>query len=326
MSYVSNSQKLSINSSGIISASNVPQTSASSLITDLGSNNFRVNFSRRIIKQLSSSDFTLVGCTISSIVNDNQSALVTFSLTPTAQNYSVTLIADSLGEFSASNTVALSDAATVTLNSGTALAVDTVRFTATFNYPITQTLTSSIVSVSTGAVSNFSKAVDNLSVTFDVTTASSSFTAQINAVSGVIKQSNLVTKNATNYWYSSAFNVNANTSGGAPGGSVVLRTIGLTCDLVIGANYNGIQIYNSDENFTVNGVYFGVGNYNSSTANWVVNVTKLTTGVFSSTFPAITNPPAGNNTFAYGANSYSFGASGGVYTSSVLAKIRTLGY
>jgi hypothetical protein len=322
MSYKSNQEKMVIDSSGIVES--VASATASTLITDLGSNNFRVNFSSRIIKQLTSADFQLVGCTIGSIVNNNQNALVTFSLTPTAASYSVKVISDVLSEFSESNTVSLTDIAIVSLNSGVAQEVDRVRFTATFNYPVTQTLTSSMVSASSGTVTNFSKAVDNLSVTFDVTTTASSFTVKTLAVSGATKESNLVSKSATNYWYSQSFDTAADNT--PVNISFTFKTIGLAVDLVKSGTQNGyIMDVDTYPSFNGVGLYYpnnfvpsatvGIYNDNEKMGGPLLLVTNSQT------------PPAGTYLVTTSQTIYEIDFPAGTnFTGQFLGKLRTLGY
>ena len=316
MSYKSNQEKMVIDSSGIVES--VASTTASTLITDLGSNNFRVNFSSRIIKQLTSADFELVGCTIGSIVNNNQDALVTFSLTATAASYSVKVISDSLNEFSESNTVSLTDIATVSLNSGVAQEVDRVRFTATFNYPVTQTLTSSMVSVSSGTVTNFSKAVDNLSVTFDVTTTASSFTVKTLAVSGATKESNLVSKSATNYWYSQSFN--ANMYNGASSLTFSFKTIGNPLEYSKVGALSNVYLVDSNSDPKLNSIYQNLLRDNVST-NWADNqyVAVVRT-------PSNQTIPAGTYTFLTTQDEFQVYQNNSPYYGNFTVRLRTLGY
>lgn len=316
MSYKSNQEKMIVDSNGIVES--VAAGTASTLITDLGSNNFRVNFSSRIIKELTSADFELVGCTISSIVNNNQDALVTFSLTATAASYSVKVISDVLSEFSESNTVSLTDIATVSLNSGVAQEVDRVRFTATFNYPVTQTLTSSMVSVSSGTVTNFSKAVDNLSVTFDVTTTASSFTVKTLAVSGATKESNLVSKSATNYWYSQSFD--ASLFNGASPLTFSFKTIGNPLEYSKVGALSNANLVDSNSNPQLNSVFYPVVRDNVSN-NWADNqyVALVRT-------PSNQTVPAGTYTFLTTQDEFEVKQSGVPYYGNFIVRLRTLGY
>ncbi len=324
MSYKSNQEKMIVDSNGIVES--VAAGTASTLITDLGSNNFRVNFSSRIIKELTSADFELVGCTISSIVNNNQDALVTFSLTATAASYSVKVISDVLSEFSESNTVSLTDIATVSLNNGVAQEVDRVRFTATFNYPVTQTLTSSMVSASSGTVTNFSKAVDNLSVTFDVTTTASSFTVKTLAVSGATKESNLVSKSATNYWYSQSFD--ANNNNGASSLTFTFKTIGLSVNMVKSGAQSGFLSDYNDDFIKFNGLDYFWQNYDNATTffndNQIITFGNGAEGPFLRNG---LNPPAGINTVQTNQNHFDVrNLNSSSYTGQYLVKLRTLGY